>query len=200
MQIPSLFHEHLGSGFRQRFRHEVTRSSRVDIAVTRIRLSTIDLSDDELAGLSSVRLILAELRAVELDAEAHALMAQPRARARLLRLERLLDRDMVRVRVAPLAGWSPDFSVFTDREGPRAILLGFHAFEVPHPFPGPALGAHFGPVEAREALARFEEVWARGHDVAPAIHSIFRRARRWVSDPDPTRLHPIPVDTPPPLG
>lgn len=168
--------------------------------MTRMRLSTIDLSEEELAGLTAIRLVLAELRAVELDAEAHALMARPRARERLRRLERLLDRDLVRVRVAPLAGWSPDFSVFSHGDEPRGLLLGFHAFELPHPFAGPALGAHFGAAEAREALTRFEEIWARGHDVAPAIHSIFRRARRWVADPGAPPRHPNPVDTLPALG
>jgi len=200
MQIPALFHERDGAGFRRRFRHEAIHSHRVDIAVTRMRLSTIDLSEAELAGLTAIRLVLAELRAVELDAEAHALMARPRARERMRRLERLLDRDLVRVRVAPLAGWSPDFSVFSRGGEPRGVLLGFHAFELPHPFAGPALGAHFGTAEAREALARFEEIWARGHDVAPAVHSIFRRARRWVADPGPPAERPVPVDTLPALG
>ena len=200
MQIPALFHEHHRSGFRRRFRHEATRSHQVAIAVTRMRLSTIDLSEEELAGLTAIRLVLAELRAVELDAEAHALMARPRARERLRRLEGLLDRDLVRVRVAPLAGWSPDFTVFSQGATPRGVLLGFHAFELPHPFSGPALGAHFGAAEAREALVRFEEIWARGHDVAPAIHSIFRRARRWVADPGLLHPAPNPVDTLPALG
>lgn len=200
MQIPALFHERHGSGFRRRFRHEVSRSHHVDIAITRMRLSTIDLGEEELAGLTAIRLVLAELRAVELDAEAHALMARPRARERLRRLERLLDQDLVRVRVAPLAGWSPDFSVFSHGGRPRGVLLGFHAFELPHPFSGPAMGAHFGSAEARDALCRFEEIWARGHDVAPAIHSIFRRARRWVVDPGPPPRAPNPVDTLPALG
>lgn len=203
MEIPGLFHEREGSGFRKRFRHEVMRSLQVDIAVTRMRLTTIDLTEEELLAVQGIRLILAELRAVELDAEAHALMARPQARIRLRRLESLLDRDRVRIRVAPLAGWSPDFTVFHDRQGPRSVLLGFHAFELPHPFPGPALGCHFGRREARAAQTRFEEIWARGHDVVPAIHSIFRRARRWVVQDQPEFGHPAgspsPVDTLPAL-
>lgn len=204
MEIPGLFHERDGAGFRLRFRHELMRSLQVDIAVTRLRLSTIDLSEEELLGLTGIRLLLAELRAVELDAEAHALMARPRARAGLRRLESLLERDRVRIRVAPLAGWSPDFSVFQDRRGPRSVLLGFHAFELPHPFPGPALGCHFGRREARSAQARFEEIWARGHDVVPAVHSVFQRARRWVGQadslPEDSPGSRSPVDTPPALG
>lgn len=195
MRIPALFHERHPEGFRLRFRHEATRSRTVDIAVTRIRLSTIDLSREEVRGLHRLRLLLAELRAPELDAEAHALMAQPDARRRMLTLDALLSRNVVQVRVAPLGGWSPDFSVFTGASGPQAVLLGFHAFERPHPYPGPALGAHFGPGEAREARARFEGIWARGHDIAPAVRSIFRRARLDVPGATAANAVPDPVDT-----
>lgn len=200
MDIPSLFDETRPDGFKHRFRRELTRALRVDIAVTRLRLSTIDLNEGELARVTAVRLLLAELRAVALDAEAHALMARPDGREQLRGLERLLDRDQVRIRVAPLAGWSPDFSIFSDQEGPRSVLMGFHAFELPHPYPGPALGAHFGPAEARIAHTRFDELWARGHDVAPAVHTIFRRAGRWARPPETPRRPLNPVDTLPALG
>ena len=100
----------------------------------------------------------------------------------MARMQELLDRDVVRIRVAPLAGWSPDFTVFSDAAGARSLIMGFHAFEVPHPYAGPALGAVFGEAEAREARSRFEGVWARGHDVGPAVRSIFRRARAWMGD------------------
>lgn len=200
MDIPALFHERQRRGFRLRFRHEATRSRMVDIAVTRIRLGTIDLEEDEVRGLARLRLLLAELRAPELDAEAHVLMAQPEARARLLTLESLLAGHRIEVRVAPLGGWSPDFTVFTGPDGPRAVLLGFHAFERPHPYSGPALGAHFGAPEAAEARARFEGIWARGHDVVPALQSIFRRARRDVPSMAPPAIARNPVDTPQALG
>lgn len=200
MMIPALFHEREPSGFRTRFRFELSRSASLDIAVTRIRLGTIGLSREEMAGITRIRLLLAEFRAVELDAEAHALMARRHTRAAMADLEALLERHLVHIRVAPLGGWSPDFSVFSDFDGPRAVLLGFHAFESPHPHPGPALGAHFGRAEAREARARFESLWARGHDVAPAVHSIFRRARRWVPEPEVPAGTPDPVDTPQTLG
>lgn len=176
----AFFHEGSRPDFRERFRREMIRSTRVDVAVTRLRLSTIDLGPREIQGVEEIRLVVSELRAVELDAEAHALMARRGARVRMARMQELLDRDVVRVRVAPLAGWSPDFSVFTGPSGPQAVLMGFHAFETPHPYAGPAFGAAFGPAQAREARSRFEGVWARGHDVGPAIHSIFRRARRWM--------------------
>jgi len=102
--------------------------------------------------------------------------------------------------VAPLAGWSPDFSVFWGAAGPRAVILGFHAFETPHPYAGPALGTVFGPGPAREARDRFEEVWARGHDVGPAVHSIFRRARGWMRGKEGVVRRRKSVDTPQGLG
>ncbi|MDT8342313.1 MAG: hypothetical protein RQ751_12435 [Longimicrobiales bacterium] len=175
MDTPALFHEHDRDGFRARFRYAVSRSTEVHIAVTRLRLGTIDLSPRELEGLRAIHLVLAELRAVELDAEAHALLARAGARGRLAVFGRLLEEGVLKVRVAPLGGWSPDFTVFSDPGGAHAVLVGFHAFEQPHPFPGPALGAHFGPAQARAALSRFREIWARGHDVAPAVRSVFRR-------------------------
>jgi len=197
----AFFHERIQPGFRQRFREEMTRATQVDVAVTRLRLSTIDLSAEEVRGVKRIRLIVSELRAVELDAEAHALMARRGARLRMARLQQLLDRDIVRVRVAPLAGWSPDFSVFSGPARAHAVLMGFHAFEVPHPYAGPALGAAFGPSQAGEARVRFEEVWARGHDVAPAVQSIFRRARSWMKGPDTGAVgRPKSVDTPLGLG
>lgn len=200
MEIPSLFHDGRAPDFRRRFGFELERATRVDVAVKRMRLGTIDLSEREVAGLERVRLLLAELRAPALDAEAHALMARRDARVRLARLQRLLELDVVAVRVAPLAGWSPDFSVFSDASGPRGLLLGFHAFESPHPWPGPALGAHFGAVEAREALTRFDEAWRRGHDVVPAIRSVFRRAARWPVTSPGAAERPNPVDTISALG
>jgi hypothetical protein len=200
MDLPGLFDETHALGFRRRYRLELVRSTRLDVAVTRLRLSTIDLTEQELSRIERVRLVLAELHAVALDAEAHALMARRSARAQLLRLERLLNQDRVRIRVAPLAGWSPDFSVFSDERGPRSVLVGFHAFEVPHPYAGPALGAHFGKPEATVASRRFEEVWARGHDVAPAIRTIFQRAGRWSRHPDRGWGPRNPVDTLPALG
>jgi hypothetical protein len=200
MDTPALFDERDRCGFRRRFSHEARRARFADIAVTRIRLATIDLSEEELRGITRIRLVLSELMAPALDAEAHALMARPEARGRLVLLDSLLTRDRVRVRVAPLGGWSPDFTVFRDSGGPRAVLLGFHSFEHPHPYPGPALGAHFGAREAREAAARFEGIWARGHDVAPALRSIFRRARIGLSQEARPRTAQNPVDTLSALG
>lgn len=179
MQRTSFFHERDPHGFRARFRELLARSTHLDTAVTRLRLTTLDLSDSELARIESVRLVVAELRAVELDAEAHALVARPGAGPRLQRLRSLLDRNVVQMRVVPLAGWSPDFSLFRSGSVPLGMLMGFHAFERPHPYSGPALGAEFGPSETAELSRRFDEVWDRGHDVVDAVRTVLDRAHRW---------------------
>lgn len=170
-----LFDERTDGGFPERFGEELVHSWSVDLALKRLRLTGIDLSD-ELEGLRAARLVLAQLSAPALDAEAHALVARPEARRRIGLFLRLVEESRVRIRVAPLGGWSPDFSVFSDFRGPRSVLLGFHQFERTHPLPGPALGARFGRRGALLARARFEEIWTRAHDVLPAVQTILARA------------------------
>src|SRR5690606_38328816 len=82
------------------------------------------------------------------------------------------------VRSAPLGGWSPDFSVFHSEAGPSAVALGFHWFERPFPHRGPAFASIHGPAEAALALRRFEELWARAHDIGSAVLDILERAER----------------------
>ncbi|MEJ2539869.1 MAG: hypothetical protein P8188_07865 [Gemmatimonadota bacterium] len=190
MTTPTIFDERDAGGFRGRFRHEMKQSWSVDLAVKRLRLSAIDL-DRELEGIHSVRLVLARVRAAALDAEAHVLMARPEARARLTLFLRLMEEGRMRIRVAPLGGWSPDFTVFTDARGPRSVLMGFHQFERVYPHPGPALGACFGRRGALMARARFEEIWGRSYDILPAIHTILARARRWADGPGPEGYSPV---------
>lgn len=170
-----LFDERTDGGFRVRFGAELEGSWSVDLALKRLRLSGIDLGE-ELESVRGVRLVLAQVSASALDAEAHALVSRGEARRRIALFIRLMEESRMRIRVAPLGGWSPDFSVFSDSRGPRSVLLGFHQFERTHPLPGPALGARFGRRGALLARARFEEIWSRAHDVVPAVRTILTRA------------------------
>jgi hypothetical protein len=174
-QAIQLFDERTGGGFPVRFGEELEGSWSVDLALKRLRLSGIELSK-ELESLRGVRLLLAQVSASALDAEAHALVVRRDARRRIGLFIRLMEESRMRIRVAPLGGWSPDFSVFSDSRGPRSVLLGFHQFERRHPLPGPALGARFGRRGALLARARFEEIWTRAHDVVPAVKTILTRA------------------------
>jgi hypothetical protein len=149
----------------------------LDVALTRIRFSDLDFRRGELEGLGSLRLLLAEVNAVHLDAEAHAVMFRSEKRESIAMLTKLLGAGVIEVRSAPLGGWSPDFSVFRGQEGPSSVLIGFHWFERPFPHRGPALTSLHGPEGARLAGRRFEECWERAHDVGAAVLGILERAR-----------------------
>jgi hypothetical protein len=192
MTTTRLFDERDGGGFRACFQEELQAAWSLDLALRRLRLSAIDVGE-ELDAVRSVRLVLAQVSAYALDAEAHALVARSGARARLGLFIRLMEEGRMKIRVAPLGGWSPDFSVFTDSRGPRAVLLGFHQFERTHPLPGPALGARFGRRGALLACRRFEDIWARAYDVLPAVRTILARA--YGSGCAPTNPAPRAVDT-----
>jgi len=163
--------------FRDVFGACLARAAAVEVAVTRVRLATLDLTRSELAGVRSIHVLLTEVNAITLDAEARVLHAHP-GRARHVRLlTRLLEEGRLHVRCAPLAGWSPDFTVFHESGTAFACLLGFHWFQRPYPHRGPALASlHEGPAAAL-ASRRFREVWEQAHDIGPAVWSILARAR-----------------------
>jgi hypothetical protein len=164
--------------FRDVFGALAARSDRISTAVTRVRLSTLDLKPDELERIVHFRVLVAELNALTLDAEARLIQADQRRAPRIERFRKLLEEGRLEVRSAPLAGWSPDFSVFWNGPTPHSVLAGFHWFERPFPHRGPALAAlHHGDA-ARLAAHRHEELWARAHDVGPAVWSILSKAER----------------------
>jgi hypothetical protein len=162
--------------FRDVFGALTRRSHTVLAAVTRVRLTTVDLTSDEVAGLRHFRVLLSEMSAIHLEAEAHALGHHRRRAPNLRLLSGLLESGRLEVRSAPLGGWSPDFSVFCDPAGPQWVLTGFHVFERPYPHRGPALASLHGPVAARMAGDRHEELWARAHDVGPTLWTLLSRA------------------------
>lgn len=164
--------------FRDVFGRLLRGARDVAVAVTRVRLTTLDLGEAEVAGVETLRVLVAELNALTLDAEARVLRADPGRAHRIDLWRRLLEAGRVEVRSAPLGGWSPDFTVFSDAEGPTAVLTGFHWFERPYPHRGPAFASvHFGP-RAVAASDRHRELWGRAHDVGPAVWSILSKAER----------------------
>jgi hypothetical protein len=140
-------------------------------------LSTVDFTAMELGAVEHFRVLVAEMNALRLDVEARALQADAKRAPNAERLRQLLESGKLEVRSSPLAGWSPDFTVFSGPSGPRALLLGFHAFERPYPHRGPALGAVHGEAAARLAARRHEEIWEHAHDVGPAVWGILSKAR-----------------------
>ncbi len=150
----------------------------------------MNLGDRELGGLARIRLLIGQMNALMLASEAESLAIDPARRARLHLLLSLMGGDRLAVRIAPLAGWNPDFSVFSGRrsghasgrEGMltdpggtiRTLMIGPHWFDRPYPHPGPALGVVLHGEPADRALLRFEQTWKRGHDVRGPIESILR--------------------------
>ena len=176
--IPSaLLQDGTRPDFRDVFGHLAAQSTDVDTAVTRIRLSTLDLTPGEVGGVERFRVLVAEVNALSMNAEARVLNTLPDRSANLARLTQLLEGGVLEVRSAPLAGWSPDFTVFSDADGPSAVLTGFHWFERPYPHRGPALASLHMADGARLAHRRFTGLWSKAHDIGPALWDILTRAR-----------------------
>jgi hypothetical protein len=185
---PRLIDERSRPGFRELFGRLSRRASGLDVALTHLRLSTLDLSERELAHVERIHLLLAEVSAASLDAEAHALLHRRPMAANLRRLATLMGLGRIEVRSAPLGGWAPDFSVFRNERGPFAILIGPHRFDRGSSHEGPLLASLHDADGATRVAARFAEIWARGHDIGPAISGILARAERRVANPNPTRI------------
>jgi hypothetical protein len=164
--------------FRDAFGALAARASQILTAVTRVRLSTVDLRRHDLPELESMQVLVSEMSALSLDSEARGLMQMPGRAPNVRFLIGLLEEGCLEVRSAPLGGWAPDFTVFVEPEGPRAVMLGFHAFERPYPHRGPALASLHGGDGARLAAIRHRELWESAHDVGPALWSILSRAER----------------------
>ena len=179
--VPSpavLLDERSRPDFRDVFGHMVQASSDIAVAVTRVRLSTLDLDRGDLAKVQSLRVLVAELNALTLDSEARLIRADARRAPRVKLFRGLLEEGRLEVRSAPLGGWSPDFTVFSNEKGPQSVVTGFHWFERPYPHRGPALGAiHFADA-ALLAARRHAEVWEQAHDVGSAVWSILSKAER----------------------
>ena len=164
--------------FRDVFGALATRSIDIATAVTRVRLSTLDLTASELGHVEHFRVLIAELNALTLDSEARLIGSDPRRAPRVELLCGLLESGRLEVRSAPLGGWAPDFTVFSEASGPTAVLTGFHWFERPYPHRGPAFAALHFEDAARLALRRHEGLWSKAHDVGPAVWSILSKASR----------------------
>jgi hypothetical protein len=176
---PSVLLDERGQpNFRDVFGHFARSSVDIATAVTRVRLGTLDLTSEDLDTVTGFRVLVAELNALHLTAEARGLVNDPDRVPRLSLIRGMLESGRLEVRSAPLGGWSPDFTVFADPAGPTAVLTGFHWFERPYPHRGPAFATLHGAAAARTASRRHLELWEEAHDVGPAIWNIISRASR----------------------
>lgn len=177
----------------------------LDAAVGRVRLGGMTLEEGELGSLSRIRLLMGEMNALTLSSEAEAMAADPLRTGRIRFLAGLLEEGRLEVRISPMAGWNPDFSIFTRRSGAAGretpsnredepaesgatLLVGPHWFVRPYPHPGPAFVVILGGAPALMARNRFMEAWDRGHDVRTPLVSLIARALRRAAPPPPRRL------------
>lgn len=187
-RLPRLVDDRSRPGFRELFGRLARESSSLDVALTRIRLTTLDLSERELASVERIRLLLAEVSAVSLDSEAYAVLHRGSMAVNLRRLTGLLSLGVIEIRSAPLGGWAPDFTIFADATGPRAALVGPHRFERGQLHDAPVLASLHGGADAARLAGRFAEMWARAHDIRPAVAGILARAGRRAPSADPATI------------
>jgi hypothetical protein len=192
-----LIDERSHPGFREIYAELASRSAYLDAAVQRIRLTGLTLGPAELGHLRRIRVLLGETNALVLSAEAETIVATPDGQRLLRLLLYLLESGRMEIRIAPLAGWNPDFSIFTrppdeesddsERDPPSSrmtLMVGTHWLERPYPHPGPALGIVLHGRPALTATARFREIWDRGHDLKGAFVTLFRKTvRRFPAEP-----------------
>lgn len=174
----ALLDERSTPSLRKRFGDLATRSKSLAVAIRRVRLAGVDLSADELRGIDRVRVLLGQLDAATFVAEADAVMVDPSRREGADRLLWLLQTGVLRVHIAPLVTWAPDFSVFSDRTGPTHAIYGCHWFQRPPPSPGPAFALVCTGSGANLGFQRFEELWRMGHDATPAVEGMLLSAQR----------------------
>lgn len=174
--LPQLIDERSDPNFRDVYGLLARRSGTLDAAVSRIRLSGLDLRPEELRKLERIRVLLTEVNGLTLRSEAEACLADPNKASNLTNLVELMEKGIIAVRSAPLAGWAPDFSLFGRKGRPWMVLVGLHWFARPYPHGGPALASLHGPEAATRTARRFSTLWRGAHDIGPAVLHLLQEA------------------------
>lgn len=170
---PALVDERGAVPVRDRIGRLLSAARRADFALARIRLAALDLTPREVGHSERCRVLLGQLDAGTLMDVGEAVPATARERLGVLRAWMASGR--LQVRSAGIAGWVPDFSIF--RGPPDAALLGAHYFGSTYPAAGPSFTAIVtDPSSIILLAARFDELWALGHDVLPAVRDVVERA------------------------
>jgi hypothetical protein len=154
----------------------MARATTADFAVARVRLTAVELTDEEVATLESCRVLLGRLDVDALSTPDPAGPPSPAAVAGLGTLRSFLQSGRIQVRTAGATLWVPDFSILggigrgPGCAGDAVCMVGAHYFARPYPTRGPALTcllADAGSVAS--ARERFDELWEFGYDVLPVI-------------------------------
>ncbi len=175
---PALLDERSEPDFRRVFTSLLGRASATWSALTRVRLAGLDLREREVRRDGSLRVLLAQVGIHDLRLDADAALSDADRGESIRLLVRLVREGRLEVRSAPLAGWTPDFTVFHRAGGPWALLAGHHWFSRPYPHRGPAFASLHGSGAALRAAARFMEVWETAHDISLPILGVLEEAER----------------------
>ena len=79
-ETAQLFDERGRTTFRDHFKRLTRKSTDIATAVTRVRLTTLELEASDYARVEHHRVLVAEINALTLDAEARLIRADPRRR------------------------------------------------------------------------------------------------------------------------
>lgn len=175
---------------RERIGRLLAECDRAEIAVGSVRLAALDLTEHETRGVRRCRILLGRLEARTLTEVG---VGDAGIDDRMQSLRAFLESGRVEIRSAGLSAWSPDFSIYrghavppqprSDRGtgdgragGGATCLIGAHYFHEP-PTNGPAFTTVLtDPQSVATALARFETLWTRSHDVLePVVSAVYRR-------------------------
>ena len=159
----------------------MSNSQRADFAVANVRLAAIDLQHRELARLQKVRLLLDRLDVAMLSDVADAAEIGGPLGENLAVLRAFATSGRLELRAAGGRRWSPDFSVLYGlppsplAPAGAACLVGAIYFGAPPLQAGASLTCALpGRAAVQSAGARFERLWAEGHDVLPVISDLLR--------------------------
>lgn len=154
----------------------MARAKSADFAVARVRLTAVELTEQEVATLERCRVLLGRLDIDALSTPDPAGPPDPAAVAGLFTLRSFLHSGRIEVRTAGATLWVPDFSILgglppkSGFASGAACLVGAHYFARPFPTRGPALTCLLTGQEAvNSARERFEDLWDLGYDVLPVI-------------------------------
>lgn len=174
---PTLLHDRSRPDFRDVYGGLAMRARSMEAAVGRIRLLGMTLRPAELQRVERLRVVIQEISPLATSSEAEQIAMDPVRRPALEQWIALIASGRLELRLAPLAGWSPDFSVFhfPKPEAP-VLLMGPHWFLRPYPHPGPALNALLRGEPARTASVRFQELWRNAHDLRAPVLRILEAA------------------------
>lgn len=151
------------------YRDLLSKSTKVDVALTRLRIATLRLQAGDLTEVRTLRIVLTELTTAAWEVETHRALLNPRREPVLRALIGAIQKGRVQVRSAPLANWSPDFSVFHGARSTPVALIGPHWLEVGPGRRGPRFAFQVTGQEAQQVSSTFKRVWDEAYDVGPAV-------------------------------